>query len=402
MARARPTILQIIPELDTGGAELSAVEIAQATVEAGGRSLVLTEGGRLASRLAEVGGELVFFAAATKNPARMAWNAVEICRIIKKENVDLVHARSRAPGWSAFAAARSSGVPFVTTYHGAYSEKGRIKKLYNSVMARADIVIANSNYTARLVQDRYGTEIDKIRVIYRGVSGDQFDPAKIPKERIASLRAAWGVRDGQRIILNAARLTSWKGQSVIIEATRILRDSGQLGDAVVILAGDAQGRSNYQAELENQIERAGLTGIVKLVGHVRDMPSAFATAYLSIVASTEPEAFGRAATEAQVMGCPIIATNIGAPPETVLSQPKILKENTTGWLVAPASGIDLAEAMANALEMTSEEHRLLAERARAHVLRSFTLDAMKKQTLGVYDDLLGSQLYSRFAKHNAA
>ena len=157
MAATRPTILQIIPELDTGGAELSTVEIAQAIVEAGGRALVLSQGGRLVEDLARVGGELMLFPAATKNPVRIARNGYEIARIIKRENVDLIHARSRAPAWSALIAARRTGIPFVTTYHGAYGEKGRLKKLYNSVMARSDLIIANSHYTAGLVASRYRT-----------------------------------------------------------------------------------------------------------------------------------------------------------------------------------------------------------------------------------------------------
>ena len=399
MAESRPTILQIIPELDTGGAELSTIEIAQAIVQAGGRALVMSEGGRLASSLADVGGELIFFPAATKNPARVAWNGIKIARFIKSSNVDLVHARSRAPAWSALAGARSAGVPFVTTYHGAYGEKGPIKKLYNSVMARSDIVIANSRYTAGLIEDRYGTADNKIRVIYRGVSGDQFDPSRISSDAISELRASWGVGDDRRIILNAARLTGWKGQSVIIEAVRRMKEADCLGDGVVILAGDAQGRSTYQDELLRQIETGGLSQDVKLVGHVDDMPLAFAAAFLSVVASTEPEAFGRAATEAQIMGCPVIATRIGAPKETVLTPPRTEKEDATGWLIEPGSSADLADTMAIALSMTEQSRHLMGARARAHVLSSFTLEAMKKQTLGVYDDLLGSQLCSRYGRH---
>ncbi len=167
----RPTILQIVPELDTPGAPTPAIEIAGAIVKGGGRALVLTQGGRMAGRVTEAGGELVQFPAASKNPLRIGPNASAIARIIAKENVDLVHARSRAPAWSAKLAARKTGKPFVTTYHGAYGEKNSLKRAYNRVMAEGGIVIANSKYTRDLVRTRYGTAEDRIRVIYRGVDG---------------------------------------------------------------------------------------------------------------------------------------------------------------------------------------------------------------------------------------
>ncbi len=296
MGLKRPTILQIIPELATGGAELSAIEIAAAVVRAGGRAIVLSEGGRMADRLAAVGGELVIFPAATKNPMKLLANATAIERIARKENVDLIHARSRAPAWSALIAARRAKLPFVTTYHGIYNEKGRAKRLYNSVMARGDIVIANSRYTADIVKKRYATPEERIRVIYRGVDLDAFDPAVVSAERVKNLRDKWGVTDSQRIILHAARLTKWKGQGDVIAAAARIRD--KVRDCVFILAGDAQGRDDYRQGLLDQIASAGLEGIVRLVGHVDDIPAAFAASHIAFVASNEPEAFGRAAAEA--------------------------------------------------------------------------------------------------------
>lgn len=393
----RPTILQIVPELDTGGAELSAVEIAGAVVKAGGRAIVLTEGGRLAERVTEAGGELVQFPAATKNPWRIWRNAAAIVRIIEREGVDLVHARSRAPAWSAKLAARRTGKPFVTTYHGAYGERGRLKKAYNRVMADGDIVIANSKYTRDLVRSRYGTPEDRMRVVYRGVDGDDFDPSAIAPERVEALRRAWGLDAQARVILQAARLTSWKGQSVLIEAARVLKARGALGNAVVVLAGDAQGRDGYKTQLEYEVEQAGLNGTVRFAGHVADMPAAYATAHLAVVASTQPEAFGRVGTESQIMGCPVIATAIGAPPETVLSAPAVPAAERTGWLVPPGDAVALAGAISEALGLQADERAALGRRARAHVLSSFTLDKMCRQTLAVYDELLGTRLQAAFA-----
>jgi len=396
LADKRPTILQIIPELDTGGAELSTVEIADAIVRAGGRAIVLSEGGRLAPRVAAHGGEFVPFAAATKNPLRMLWNARVIERMIADEGVDLVHARSRAPAWSAMIAARRAGKPFVTTYHGAYNEKTRLKNKYNGVMAKGDVVIANSQYTKRLVEQRYGTPRDRIRVIYRGVDGDRYDPAAISDERKQALRSKLKASPETRIILQPARLTNWKGQSTVIEAARILEQEARLGSALVVLAGDDQGREAYRQRLEAEIAAAGLTDKVILPGHVDDVPAALAISHLAVVASIEPEAFGRVSTEAQAMGCPVIATNIGAPPETVAAVPPFPPQEMTGWLVPPGDARKLADAMGEALSLTPETLAALATRARIRATTLFGLDSMRRQTLEVYDGLLGTELAAAY------
>jgi glycosyltransferase involved in cell wall biosynthesis len=396
LAQKRPTILQIIPELDTGGAELSTVEIADAIVRAGGRALVLSEGGRLAPRIAAAGGEFVPFPAATKNPIRLLWNARVIRRMIEEEGVDLVHARSRAPAWSAMIAARRAGKPFVTTYHGAYNEKSSLKRAYNAIMAKGDIVIANSRYTQALIEDRYGTDPTRIRVIYRGVDGNKFDPAAISNERKSALRTKWKVPPHTRIVVQLARLTGWKGQSTVIEAARLLEAQGSLGPTLIVLAGDAQGRDTYKTRLENEIRAAGLETKVILPGHVEDVPAALAVSHLAIVASTEPEAFGRVATEAQAMGCPVIATDIGAPPETVAAVPHVAPDAATGWLVPPADAAKLAEAMAEALNLAPDARTALGIRARARILEHYSLDGMRLQTLEVYDRLLGTNLRSAY------
>lgn len=392
MGRARPTILQIIPSLDTGGAELSTAEIAEAIVAAGGRALVATEGGRLAARIRKAGGEVLSFAAATKNPARLLANAGKLTRLIERENVSLIHARSRAPAWSALMAARRSSIPFVTTYHGAYAESGKIKRLYNSVMARADRVIANSGYTAGLIETRYGTDKNKVRVIHRGVNMTEFDPAAIATSRVEAMRHAWGVPPERPIILHAARLTSWKGQRVLLDAVARLVRGGLIGQAMLVFAGDDQGRTEYRDELVSLAAALGISNDVRFVGHVSDMAAAFALAHVAVVASIEPEAFGRTATEAQAMGCPVIATAIGAPPETVLAAGRDGIDHATGWLVPPGDADALAQCLDQALLLTERQRSDLGRRARAHVAANFTLDAMRRSTLAVYDELLGSEL----------
>ncbi|MCU0953302.1 MAG: glycosyltransferase family 4 protein [Hyphomicrobium sp.] len=395
MAPRAPTILQIIPELDTGGAELSTIEIAEAVIAAGGRAIVLTEGGRMLDRLKATGADVRIFPAATKNPVKLWSNAATIAKIAKEESADIIHARSRAPAWSALLAARRSGCRFVTTYHGAYNEKSAAKRFYNGVMARGDLVIANSNYTRDLVRARYGTPDDRIRVIHRGVDCSVFAPDKVSEDRVERLRSEWGVRPDDRVILHAARLTNWKGQHVVVEAARRLHEQGRL-DGIVILAGDAQGREAYAAGLRAAIAAGGLQDRVRLVGHVSDMPAAYRVAAASIVASVEPEAFGRTAVESQAMGCPVIATRIGAPPETVLSPPEHGPQSMTGWLVPPGDAGILADALSQALSLDPSTRQDLAARSRAHALSAFSLWQMRFRTLCVYDELLGPGLAARY------
>lgn len=392
-----PTILQIIPRLDAGGAELAVIDMAEAVTRSGGRALVLAEGGRLVPRVVAAGGEVMEFPAATKNPARIWANAAAIANIVRRENVALVHARSRAPAWSALLAARRAEVPFVTTYHGAYKEKGALKRLYNSVMARGDVVIANSAFTADLIRERYRTPESRIAVIHRGLDPEAYDPDRVDAGRVEALRAAWGVKPGQRVILQPARLTSWKGQGVVIESAARLMESGALEDTVVVLAGDPQGRSDYVAGLSGRIAELGLTGRVKIVGHVSDMPAAYLLAYLTLVASVEPEAFGRTVIEAAAMRCPVIATAIGAPPEIILAPPKCDKDQATGWLVPPGEPDALARQVVEALTLSHMQRNRIGERARNHVLARYTKRNLQLDTLAVYDRLLGTDLAARFA-----
>jgi glycosyltransferase involved in cell wall biosynthesis len=396
----RPTILQIIPRLDAGGAELAVLEMAAAISQAGGRALVLTEpDGRLAPKVIAGGGEILPFPAATKNPVRIMANSSAIERIVRKERVALIHARSRAPAWSAFRAARRTNVPFVTTYHGAYRETNAIKRLYNSVMVRGDLVIANSLFTANLIGSRYQTSPERIEVIHRGIDQRMFDPKRVSSDRVVSLRQRWGVAPHEKVILHAARLTRWKGQRILIDAARRLASTGELGSAVVILAGHAQGRERYVKALEEQIAAQDLRASVRLVGHVDDMPAAYLAATATVIASIEPEAFGRTAAEAAAMGCPVIATDIGAAPEIVLAAPAAGGSATTGWVVPAGDAQALADGLAEALALAPAARLAIGERARARALASFSVEQMQYRTLAVYDRLLGTELAAAFKPH---
>jgi len=397
---AEMTILQAVPRLDTGGSEQAAVEIAEALTRAGAIALVATEGGRMATAISEAGGEIVPLPMASKNPFTILANARRLARLIEDRGVDLVHARSRAPAWSALLAARRTGRPFVTTYHGAYGSPGPFKTAYNSVMARGDRVIANSLYTADLIAARHHVARERIRVIYRGVDLTKFTPEAIAPARLARLRAAWGVDEKQPVVLQAARLTSWKGQSLVIEAARQLLSANRFGEAVFVLAGDAQGREAYRNELEQLITASGLAGRVKLPGHCDDMPAAFAIAQVAVIASTSAETFGRTSIEAQAMGCPVIVSDIGAAPETMV--PALTgKQDYTGWVVPCHDQAAIAERVAGALALSPQERAALGARARRHVAAKFALSHMQRATLSVYDELLSSRLAARFDERSS-
>lgn len=392
-SRAKPlpdmdgvTVLQLVPSLEAGGAERTAVDIAAALVAAGGRAIVATSGGRLVAELREVGAEWLPFPAATKNPVRIVWNAERIRRLIGAEGVDIVHARSRAPAWSGLLAARRAGVPFLATYHGAYKPGGALKSWYNSVMVRGEAVIANSRFTAQRIEQQHPRARGRIEVIYRGTDLDRFDPAAVEPARIVGLRSAWGVAPERRIVLLPARLTGWKGQEVLIDAAAILKDRGR-DDVDYVLAGDAQGRTDYLAGLEARIAARGLAGRVRIVGHCSDMPAANMAADVVAVPSTEPEAFGRTAVEAQAAGRPVVVSDIGATPETVLAPPDCAPSERTGWRVRPGDAGALAAAVEEALALGPDARAALAARARAHA-RGFGLEAMTGATLALYRRLL--------------
>jgi glycosyltransferase involved in cell wall biosynthesis len=376
-----PAILQIVPSLDTGGAERTTIDIAAALVRDGLAALVASEGGRLEPILAGVGGRLIRMPVASKALPIIIANATRLARLVRQRNVKLIHARSRAPAWSAALAARMASVPFVTTYHGIYNASNRMKRFYNSVMVRSDAIIANSEWTAAHIAREHRVARDRIIVIPRGVDLAEFDPAGVTPGRIESLRARWGVRDGETVILLPGRLTRWKGQLVFIEALAQLVRGRALSNVRAVLAGDAQGRDDYAAELRDAIARAGLADRVVIAGHVADMPAAYLASDIVISASTDPEAFGRVAAEAGAMGRPVIATDHGGARETVLA-------DISGLLVSPGDAAALAGALSTMIGMSAEGRAEMGGRGREHVREHFSLDRMCAETIAVYRRLM--------------
>jgi glycosyltransferase involved in cell wall biosynthesis len=372
------TLLQVTPELETGGAEQTTVDVARAVVQAGGKALVASRGGRMAGRLAEGGGRLVAMPAHTKNPLVLFDNAIRLIGLIRSEGVSIVHARSRAPAFSALWAAKAVGVPFIATYHGVYNARGGLKRWYNSVMTRGEMVIANSEYTRRHVIEEHGINPERVVAIPRGIDLSRFDPAKVSAERVEALRTAWGVdpADTRLKVLLAGRLTRWKGQRLLIDAAAKLKASGE-DRFLILLAGDDQGRSGYRAELDKAITAGCLQDNVRIVGHCEDMPAAYLVADVAAAPSLDPEAFGRTAVEPQVMGRPALAAAHGAATETVI-------DGKTGWLVEPGNAEAWAEALGKVVRMTAKKRAEMGAAARQRAVNLYSVEAMCEATLAVY------------------
>ncbi len=289
-----------------------------------------------------------------------------------------MHARSRAPAWSAWLAVRRTGAHFVTTYHGAYGEDLPFKRRYNAVMARGERVIAASHFIADLIRTRHGVDAARIRVIPRGVDPAIFDPDAVTTERLVRLARTWRLPDGQPTVMLPGRLTRWKGQAVLIEALSRMHNR----DVGAVLVGAEQGRHAYAAELAALAERRGIADRLRLVGHCDDMPAALMLSDVVVNASTEPEAFGRVVIEAQAMARPTIATDHGGAVETI-------EHGVTGWRVPPGDVDALAAALDYVFALPQEERVAMGRRARASVCAHYTVRAMQAATIEVYREVLG-------------
>jgi len=372
-----PVILQVLPSLVTGGVERGTVDVAAAVVAAGGRAVVASQGGPMVRELLRAGAEHVELPLQSKNPAVMWRNAGRLAALIEDRGVDLVHARSRAPAWSARAAARRTGRPFVTTFHGTYNAGNALKRRYNAVMASGDRVIAISHFIAGHAARLYDVPEERIRVIHRGVDTARFDPAAVSADRVAALAAEWRLPEAARVVLLPGRLTRWKGQALLIEAMGRLARPG----LCCVLVGSDQGRHAYRQELERLAAARGLAEAVRIVGECRDMPAACLLSDMVVSASTDPEGFGRVMAEAGAMGRPVVAAAHGAAPEIVV-------EGETGLLFVPSDPDSLARAIDRVLALSADERSALAARAADRVRACFTNTAMCDKTLAVYAELL--------------
>ena len=383
------TILQVIPDLETGGAERTTLEVGAALVRAGARSLVASAGGGMVAQLEAEGSEHVTLPISAKSPLEMRRNRARLLTLIERENIALLHARSRAPAWPTLWAARAANRPFVTTYHGAYGGKTKLKRLYNSVMARGDVVIANSRFTEAAIREAFAgwkvLEGRRIVTIPRGADLTRFGEDAVTPARRAAMQARLGGEGALRLLL-PGRLTEWKGQRTAIEAARLLQTDPRVPALRVVLAGSAQGRDGYEEALRAMIETHGLEDTVHLAGHVEDMPAAYLWSDVTLSCSTRPEAFGRVAVEAMASGRPVIATALGGSLETVA-------EGETGLLVPPGDPQALADAVVRLADR--DRRAALGAAAARHARARFTTEAMTSATLSVYKDVLAGREVAR-------
>ena len=375
----KPVIVQILPALNRGGVERGTVEVADAIVKNGWKSVVISDGGLLTSQLKRVGATVYEVPVHRKNPFLWGSARRQVKRILQQEGADIVHVRSRAPAWIALPAANSLGIATVSTVHSKFAPANIFKKIYNGKMLKADRVIAISHFVENEIFTHYGKSgvAEKLSVIHRGVDLGMFDPKAVNQQRIIAEADRLGLPDDKSIIMLPARATSWKGHEILIQALAQLSDK----DAILMLLGIEDGPPAYAEKLRTMAVRYGLGGRVRIGAGSRDMPAALMLADVVAMPSIKPEPFGRVAIEALAMGRPVVAFRHGGAVESI-------DEGRTGWLADPLSVDSLAEALQTALSLTPRKRRALAKDARQQMTDQFSKDMMCERTLAVYKSLL--------------
>ena len=377
-------VLQVIPKLGYGGAETGCFDIAHYLPEKNCESFIATSGGELIKFIDKKKVKLIRLPVQSKNPIFMFFNMIILIGIILYYNISIVHARSRAPAWSCFFATKITRRKFVTTFHGTYNFKGKIKKFYNSIMLRSDLIIAGSNFIFSHIKKNYPELLNikkKFLVIFRGINVDYFDPTtKTESEEIEILKK-WNIQKHKKIILMPGRLTYWKGQELFIEAVNLTNiELGYEAFDVVIL-GSEQGRSIYKKKLIRLVEQYRMTKQIKFIDHCKDMALAYKVSDLVISASVEPEAFGRVSVEAQSMEKLMIASNIGGSNETII-------DGKTGFLFISGDAKSLSDKIIKGINIEQSSLDLICKEARKNVIKKFNVEKMCFSTYSEYKRLL--------------
>ncbi len=378
--RGAPTIMQVLPALNAGGVEQGVIDINRAIVEAGGKSIVVSSGGRRAHEIQRNGGVHIELPVHSKNPMTMYRNIKRLRKLIRAHNVDIVHACSRAPAWSAMYAVKKTAAHFVSSCHAAHKVQGMFKRVYNRPITQGERAIAVSHFLADYMENEYDADPTRIRVIHRGVAIERFHPNSVTPERLVKLSQDWRIPEGAPIIFMPARLTRLKGHMFFIDALAELGNK----DVFCFLLGTVGKNSGYQQELIDHIEEKGLSEQVRIVGQCDDMPAAYMISTVVVSPSLVPEGFGRIPIEAQAMGRPVIATDHGGAKESII-------RNETGWLVKPDDVSGFARALDEALHLNVKQRAVLATRSMSHVGEHFTVEQMCSKTLDVYAEILNKK-----------
>ncbi len=377
-------VLQVIPKLGYGGAETGCYDIAHYLPENNCESFIVTSGGELLKFVNKKKVKVIKLPVNSKNPLLIFFNSLALIWIILYNNISIVHARSRAPAWSCYLATILTGRKFVTTFHGTYNFESKLKKFYNSVMVKSDLIIAGSNFIFSHIKENYSKYFDvnkRLRVIFRGINVDYFDPTTKIESDEKKLLKQWEIEKDKKIILLPGRLTSWKGQELFIEAINLVNiELGYEAFYVVILGSD-QGRDLYKKKLTRLSEQFRMNNQVRFIDHCKDMALAYKISDIIVSASTEPEAFGRVAVEAQSMEKPIIASNIGGSNETIIDE-------KTGFLFDSGNSKSLSQKILKLLYLDETSLKLIGTEGRKNVVKKFNVEKMCFSTYSEYKKIM--------------
>ena len=371
------SVLQVLPHLNSGGLVSGAIEISEALQKSGMKSFVASEGGRREREIIRTGGKVFNFSLGSKNPLIIFLNIYKLSRIIKKYKINIIHARSRAPAWSAYFAAKKMGIPFVATFHGTYSIQNNLKKKYNSIMVKADKVIAISSFINKHILSNYKVDQEKIVTVHRGINIEKFDYLKVSNERLIAFSKKFNIPEDSFVILLPGRITRWKGHILLIEAISKLKRS----DIICLFVGDLQGRNKYFAELNKTIDKFKLKNNFRIISNQSDMSVIYKLSDVVVSASLEPEAFGRVVAEAQAMGRPTVAVNHGGGPEIII-------DGETGWLFRPGDANDLADKINKALNLNIDDREKMSVKAIERAKLNFNNEMMCAKKLNIYAELI--------------
>ncbi|MDC0391934.1 glycosyltransferase family 4 protein [Candidatus Pelagibacter ubique] len=377
-------VLQVIPKLGYGGAETGCYDLAHYLPENNCSSYIVTSGGELLKFIDKKKVKVIKLPVHSKNPFLMLFNSIALIFIILLNNISIVHARSRAPAWSCLFATKITRRKFVTTFHGTYNFKNSIKKFYNSVMVRSDLIIAGSNFIFSHINQNYPKYLDlkkKFLVIFRGINVDYFELSTILDSEENRLISDWEVDRNKKMILMPGRLTAWKGQETFIEALNLVnKELGYESFNAVILGSD-QGRDIYTKKIKRLAEQYRLTSQLKFIEHCKNMPLAYKISDIVVSASVEPEAFGRVAVEAQSMEKPIIASDIGGSNETII-------DNVTGFLFQSGNAEALSKKIIEVLQLDESRLKSIGIEGRKNIIKKFNVEKMCFSTYSEYKKLL--------------
>ena len=377
-------VLQVIPKLGYGGAETGCYDIAHFLSENDCGSFLATSGGELLKFIKKDKVKLFRLPVHSKNPFLILFNTLVLILYIIIFKINIIHARSRAPAWSCYFASIITRRVFVTTFHGTYNFKSNIKKFYNSIMLRAKLTIAGSNFIFSHINENYSEYLggaNKLKVIFRGINVDYFNSKNISVLKQEKLKQEWDLSSNKFTILLPGRLTYWKGQEKFIESLNILIEDYNVANFQAIILGSDQGRKVYSKKLINLVERYNLNKKVKFIQHCKEMPLAYSLADVIVSSSVEPEAFGRVSVEAQAMGKPIIASDIGGSKETVVNK-------KTGFLYNHDDPRELAKSLNTVIQLSSDELKSIGNEGRKNIIKKFDVEIMCQSNLKEYKKLI--------------